>query len=141
MTAVIRTYRPGEEKYVADLHERLYAEEYGWGSAFVTYAKEIALDYPRRPENGRECLWIAEVEGEPAGSVMLCETDEPSPAGDRARSDGGAPCQGAGGRVQNADPLDGGTARSGHSTVRALRLPGRGDGGKPDVASGRRAGR
>ena len=29
MTAVIRTYRPGEEKYVADLHERLYAEEYG----------------------------------------------------------------------------------------------------------------
>ena len=50
MTAVIRTYRPGEEKYVADLHERLYAEEYGWGPAFVTYAKEIALDFPRRPE-------------------------------------------------------------------------------------------
>lgn len=63
MTAVIRTYRPGEEKYVADLHERLYAEEYGWGPAFVTYAKEIALDFPRRPENGREGLWIAEVEG------------------------------------------------------------------------------
>lgn len=78
MTAVIRTYRPGEEKYVADLHERLYAEEYGWGPAFVTYAKEIALDFPRRPENGREGLWIAEVEGEPAGSVMLCETDDPS---------------------------------------------------------------
>lgn len=33
---VIRDYRPGEEKYVADLHERLYAEEYGWGPAFVT---------------------------------------------------------------------------------------------------------
>lgn len=66
VTAVIRTYRPGEEKYVADLHERLYAEEYGWGPAFVTYAKEIALDFPRRPENGRECLWIAEVEGKPA---------------------------------------------------------------------------
>lgn len=122
MTAVIRTYRPGEEKYVADLHERLYAEEYGWGPAFVTYAKEIALDFPRRPENGREGLWIAAVEGEPAGSVMLCETDDPSPAGDRACSDGGAPRQGAGGRVQNADPVDGGTARSGHLTERALRL-------------------
>ena len=57
VTAVIRDYRPGEEKY---------AEEYGWGPAFVTYAKEIALDFPRRPENGRECLWIAEVEGKPA---------------------------------------------------------------------------
>lgn len=36
VTAVIRDYRPGEEKYVADLHERLYAEEYGWGPVFVT---------------------------------------------------------------------------------------------------------
>lgn len=50
MTAVIRTYRPGEEKYVADLHERLYAEEYGWGPAFVTYAKEIALDIRGGPK-------------------------------------------------------------------------------------------
>lgn len=122
VTAVIRTYRPGEEKYVADLHERRYAEEYGWGPALVTYAKETALEFPRRPENGRVGLWIAAVEGEPAGSVMLCETDDPSPAGDRACSDGGAPRQGAGGRVQNADPVDGGTARSGHLTVRALRL-------------------
>lgn len=154
VTAVIRTYRPGEEKYVADLHERLYAEEYGWGPAFVTYAKEIALDFPRRPENGRECLWIAEVDGEPAGSVMLCETDDPSTgqlrlfAVEKSRRRQGigralmevllAKAQEAG--VQNADPVDGGTARSGHSTVRALRLPGRGDSGKPDVASRRRAG-
>ena len=78
VTAVIRTYRPGEEKYVADLHERLYAEEYGWGPAFVTYAKEIALDFPNRPASGREGLWIAEVGGEPTGSVMLCETEDPS---------------------------------------------------------------
>lgn len=78
MTVVIRNYRPGEEEYVADLHERLYTEEYGWGPAFVTYAKKIAVDFPKRPANGREGLWIAEVEGEPAGSVMLCETEDPS---------------------------------------------------------------
>lgn len=78
MTVVIRNYRPDEEEYVADLHERLYTEEYGWGPAFVTYAKKIAVDFPKRPANGREGLWIAEVEGEPAGSVMLCETEDPS---------------------------------------------------------------
>ena len=78
MIVVIRNYRPGEEEYVADLHERLYTEEYGWGPAFVTYAKKIAVDFPKRPANGREGLWIAEVEGEPAGSVMLCETEDPS---------------------------------------------------------------
>jgi GNAT superfamily N-acetyltransferase len=78
VTVVIRNYRPGEEEYVADLHERLYTEEYGWGPAFVTYAKKIAVDFPKRPANGREGLWIAEVEGEPAGSVMLCETEDPS---------------------------------------------------------------
>lgn len=78
MTVLIRTYRPGEEEYVADLHERLYTEEYGWGPAFVTYAKKIAVDFPNRPASGREGLWIAEVEGEPAGSVMLCETEDPS---------------------------------------------------------------
>ena len=78
MTVLIRTYRPGEEEYVADLHERLYTEEYGWGPAFVTYAKKIAVDFPKRPASDREGLWIAEVEGEPAGSVMLCETEDPS---------------------------------------------------------------
>ena len=78
MTALIRTYRSGEEQYVADLHERLYTEEYGWGPAFVTYAKKIAIDFPRRPVGEREGLWIAEAEGEPAGSVMLRETEDPS---------------------------------------------------------------
>lgn len=78
MTALIRTYRPSEEQYVADLHDCLYTEEYGWGPAFVTYAKQIAVDFPKRPASDREGLWIAEVEGEPAGSVMLCETDDPS---------------------------------------------------------------
>lgn len=78
MTALIRTYRSGEEQYVADLHERLYTGEYGWGPAFVTYAKEIAVDFPKRPASDHEGLWIAEAEGEPAGSVMLCETEDPS---------------------------------------------------------------
>lgn len=56
MTALIRTYRPGEEQYVADLHDCLYTEEYGWGPAFVTYAKQIAVDFPKRPASDREGL-------------------------------------------------------------------------------------
>ena len=48
------------------------------GPAFVTYAKEIAVDFPKRLASDRKGLWIAEAEGEPAGSVMLCGTEDPS---------------------------------------------------------------
>lgn len=48
------------------------------GPAFVTYVKEIAVDFPKRLASDRKGLWITEAEGEPAGSVMLCGTEDPS---------------------------------------------------------------
>ncbi len=72
----IRPYRRGEESYVADAHERVYAEEYRWGDAFVAYARSVALSFAQRAPNDREALWVAEADGKLVGCVMLCQTEE-----------------------------------------------------------------
>ena len=73
----IRPFRKGEENYVADAHERVYVEEYGWGENFYKYARQIALDFGAAPKKPREELWLAEMNGKLLGSVMLVETDDP----------------------------------------------------------------
>ena len=77
MEPIVRPYRSGEEEYVADLHERLYSEEYGWGPEFVKYAVEIPRHFAAKEQNGREELFIAERDGRPVGSLMLCASDDP----------------------------------------------------------------
>ena len=77
MDFIVRPYRSGEEEYVADLHERLYSEEYGWGPEFVRYAIEIPRRFAGKERNGREELFIAEQNGSPEGSIMLCAADDP----------------------------------------------------------------
>ena len=41
MNFIIRPYKQGEEKYVADLHKALYSTEYSWGPSFTDYAMKI----------------------------------------------------------------------------------------------------
>ena len=72
----IRPYKTGDENYVAEAHERIYREEYGWGENFSNYAKQIAYDYANTPKQKHAEMWIAEVSGKPVGSIMLQETDE-----------------------------------------------------------------
>ncbi len=78
MEPIVRPYRSGEEEYVAELHERLYSEEYGWGPEFVRYAIEIPRRFAGKERNGREELFIAERDGRPVGSLMLCASDDPN---------------------------------------------------------------
>ena len=60
------------EKHVAELHRRLYTEEYSWGPAFIGYAAGIAMDFAIKEKNNREELFIAEYRGHLAGCIMLC---------------------------------------------------------------------
>lgn len=76
MNFIIRPYQCGEEQYVANLHERLYSEEYSWGPSFTDYAAKIALDFAKKEKSEKEELFIAETDGTLIGCVMLCETDD-----------------------------------------------------------------
>lgn len=75
---IIRSFNHGEEKYVAELHKTLYADEYLWGSAFINYAVEVALEFARREKNCREEMFIAGCDGKPVGCIMLCQSDDPA---------------------------------------------------------------
>ncbi len=76
MDHIVRPYQRGEEEYVAQVHRRIYSEEYRWGKSFTDYAEQIALRFPERGADPREELWIAEADGHPVGSIMLCRTEE-----------------------------------------------------------------
>ncbi len=78
MDFVVRPYQDGDAQYAANLHKKLYSEEYSWGSSFTEYAAKIALDFAQKPKNQREELFLAESNGTPIGCIMLCQTDEPS---------------------------------------------------------------
>lgn len=74
---VVRPYKTGEEQYVADAQERVYLEEYNWGPAFGDYAKKIAYGFAAASKNPREEMWVADVNGELVGCIMLNETENP----------------------------------------------------------------
>lgn len=74
----IRPYRHGEEQYVAELHKKLYTQEYSWGPSFTEYAVKLALEFAQHSKGNREELFVAEADGTLIGCVMLCQTDDPN---------------------------------------------------------------
>lgn len=77
MDFVIRSYRHGEEQFAANLHKRLYQEEYSWGPSFTDYAVKIALDFAAKPKSSKEDLFVADKNGTLIGCIMLCQTEDP----------------------------------------------------------------
>jgi len=73
----IRTHRSGDIGWVIWRHGVLYSRECGWGEPFEALVADIAAGFLRRFDARRERCWIAEVDGNPMGSVFLVkETDE-----------------------------------------------------------------
>jgi DNA-binding MarR family transcriptional regulator/predicted GNAT family N-acyltransferase len=68
---VLRPFRGGDMGWVLARHAALYAEERGWGRAFELLVAEIVTEFLRGFDPAREACWIAETDGEPAGTVML----------------------------------------------------------------------
>lgn len=68
---VLRDPRPGDLGWVVQAHGELYAREYGFDRSFEGLVAQIASDFVRDFDPQREKAWIAEVDGERAGSVFL----------------------------------------------------------------------
>ena len=72
----IRPFEDKDAQFVKDLHKLIYAGEYLWGTAFTDYVDEIVENYVREEDGPGRFFLIAESEGVPVGSVMVCPADE-----------------------------------------------------------------
>jgi GNAT superfamily N-acetyltransferase len=68
---VLRDPGPGDLGWVVQAHGEIYAREYGFDRSFEALVAEIAAKYLRNFDPAREKGWIAEVDGQRAGSVFV----------------------------------------------------------------------
>lgn len=68
---LLRQHQPGDMGWVVHRHGALYAQEYGYDQKFEALVARIAAEFIEDHDPARERCWIAEKDGEIAGSVFL----------------------------------------------------------------------
>jgi GNAT superfamily N-acetyltransferase len=74
---VLRSHRIGDMGWVISRQAAAYAADYNWDFSYEALVAEICAQFIRNYDAAREHCWIAEVAGEPVGSIFLVKaTDE-----------------------------------------------------------------
>ncbi|MGF6256806.1 bifunctional helix-turn-helix transcriptional regulator/GNAT family N-acetyltransferase [Ensifer sp. LBL] len=73
---ILRDPQPGDMGWVIHRQGALYAEEYGWTTAFEALVAEIVVKYMHDYDAKSDRCWIAEKDGKVVGSVFLVRHDE-----------------------------------------------------------------
>jgi DNA-binding MarR family transcriptional regulator/N-acetylglutamate synthase-like GNAT family acetyltransferase len=72
----LRQPRPGDFGWMVARHAELYAQEYGWTAPFEGLCAQIVAEFANKNDPARERCWIAELNGENVGSVMLVKDSD-----------------------------------------------------------------
>lgn len=67
----LRTFRPGDLSWLVSRQTVLYHQEYGWDIGYEALTSEIVCQFIRNYDPEREQCWIAELDGQPVGGVMI----------------------------------------------------------------------
>jgi DNA-binding MarR family transcriptional regulator/GNAT superfamily N-acetyltransferase len=72
-TYTLRPPRPGDFGWIVKRNAELYAQDYGWLEPFEGVCAQIVADFVNKYDESRERGWIAEMDGENVGAVMLAD--------------------------------------------------------------------
>jgi ribosomal protein S18 acetylase RimI-like enzyme len=79
-TYTLRAPRHGDFGWMVAANAKIYAREYGWGDPFEGLCAQIVADFANKNDPDCERCWIAELNGENVGAVMLVKDDQPGTA-------------------------------------------------------------
>ncbi|MCU6497349.1 helix-turn-helix domain-containing GNAT family N-acetyltransferase [Rugamonas sp. A1-17] len=73
---VLRPHRAGDMEWITRRHGAVYTEQQGWDDSFGKLVGEICADFERNFDPALEHCWIAEMAGQPVGSIALARDGE-----------------------------------------------------------------
>ena len=73
---LFRLNSPGDIGWIIHRHGVVYSEEYGFDETFEALVEEILVQFIRKHDPKRECIWIAEKDGEHVGSIIIVDAGE-----------------------------------------------------------------
>ncbi|WP_409237391.1 GNAT family N-acetyltransferase [Streptomyces sp. PA5.6] len=76
----LRDPGPGDLGWIVQRNAALYAAEFGWNTDYEGLVARIVADFAQDHDPHLERVWIAEVDGRPAGCVMCVRDDAPGTA-------------------------------------------------------------
>jgi len=77
---ILREPRNGDFGWIVARHAELYWQEYRWGWPFEGICAQIVADFVNKFDEKKERCWIAEIDGENVGTVMLVKDEQPGAA-------------------------------------------------------------